>query len=146
MEYQIWQHLIQILSFRKDLIDTIKPFFLELNNNIKKAKFHINEIKHIPFLQLLSNFQLKVLYEYKIIDVIHKEDISLRTTIRSEEIIKDRNEERVEEIIKNDNIEEMRKIINEIGIKAISPITKSFNEVEIIKIPIIIECIINLCH
>ena len=39
----------------------------------------------------------------------------------------------------------MRKIINEIGIKVISPITKSFNEVEIIKIPIIIECIIQKC-
>ena len=48
-------------------IDTIKPFFSELNNNNKK-QFNINEEKHIPFFKSLSSFQLKLLYEYKIIE------------------------------------------------------------------------------
>ena len=68
MQYQIWRHLIQILSFRNDLIDTIKPFFSQLNNNNNKEKYNINEEKHIPFLKSFENFQLKLLYKYKIIE------------------------------------------------------------------------------
>ena len=68
MEYQIWRQLIQILSFRKDLIDTIKPFFWQLNNNNNHEKYNIQEEKHIPFLKLLSKFQLEVLHEYDIIN------------------------------------------------------------------------------
>ena len=53
MEYQIWRQLIQMLSYRNDLFDIIKPFFEQLNNNNNKnsEKFNINEEKHIPFLK-----------------------------------------------------------------------------------------------
>ena len=49
----------------------------------------------------------------------------------------------IKKIIEGDKFEELQKIINEKGIKAISPITKSFNEVEKMKIPIMIECLIE---
>ena len=71
-----------MLSFRKVLIDTIKPFFEQLNNNSNEEKYHINEEKHIPFLKSLSNYEIEILYEYKIIneeiykDVIRKQKIS----------------------------------------------------------------------
>ena len=51
MEIQIWKQLIQILSFRKDLIDTIKPFLEQFNNNNKNEKFNINK----------SNFKMRKL-------------------------------------------------------------------------------------
>ena len=150
MQYQIWRHSIQILSFRNDLIDTIKRFFIELNNNNNnnKEKYNINEQIHIPFLKSLSSFQLKILYKYKIIDeeiysIVGKQRIS--TTNSSNDISETSNKEEkmVKEIIEGDKIEELRKLIMEKDIKAISPITKSLNEVEKMKIPIIIECIIE---
>ena len=52
-------------------------------------------------------------------------------------------EELVKEIIKGDKREELQKLIIEEGINAIKPIIKSFNDVEKMKIPIIIECIIQ---
>jgi len=135
MQYQIWRHLIQILSFRNDLIDTVKPFFGQLNNNNNKEKYNINEEKHIPFLKSFSNFQFKLLYEYKIINgeiysnVVRKQTISSTTSTRnlSES---NNNEEMIKEIIEGDKMKELQQLINEKGIKAISPITKSFNEIE----------------
>ena len=58
MEYHIWKNLIQILSYRNDLVDTIKPFFEELNNKNNNEKYNIHQEKHIQFLKLFSNFQL----------------------------------------------------------------------------------------
>ena len=58
----------RVLSFRNDLIDTIKPFFSQLNNKNNKEKYNINEEKHILFLKSFSNFELEVLHKYKIID------------------------------------------------------------------------------
>ena len=145
MQYQIWRHLIQILSFRKDLIDTIKPFLVQLNNNNNREKYNINEEKHIPFLKSFSNFQDKLLYENEIIDeeiylnIEPKQTISL--SLFSSESSND--EKMVKEIIEGDKIEELQKLIREKGIKSISPITKSFNEVKRMKIPIIHECIIK---
>ena len=49
----------------------------------------------------------------------------------------------VETIIKGDKLEEMQRLIREKGINAISPIDKPFNEVELMRIPIIIECLIH---
>ena len=54
-------------AFRNDLIDTIKPFFSQLNNN-NKEQYNINEEKRIPFLKSFSNFELEVLHKYKIIN------------------------------------------------------------------------------
>ena len=48
-----------------------------------------------------------------------------------------------EEIIEGDKIEELQKLIREKGINAISPIKKSFNEIQKVEIPIIHECIIK---
>ena len=56
----------------------------------------------------LWNFHLEVLYEYKIIDVVPKKDISLRTVIKREEI--------VEEIIKNDNIKIRNLLLSKGGV------------------------------
>ena len=90
--------MIQILSFRNDLIDTIKPFLDQLNNNIKKEKYQIKEEKHIPFLQSFSNFQLEALHKYAIIDEKIYSNIVPKQTISSEE--SNNNEEvMVKEII-----------------------------------------------
>ena len=144
MEYQIWKQLIQILSFRNDLIDTIKPFFVQLNNN-NNGTFNINEDKHILFLKSLGNFQLDVLHKYKIID----EEIYTATTLNDEFFSNNSSEssnneeEIVKEIIKRDKLEEMKRLIREKGIDEINHITKSFNEVEKMIIPIMIYCIIQ---
>ena len=53
------------------------------------------------------------------------------------------NEKTVEEIIKEDKIEELQKLIREQDIDSKSQITKSFNEVEEMNIPIFNECIIQ---
>ena len=89
MEYHIWRHLIQILSFRNDLIETIKPFFEQLTNNNNQETFTFNEEeKHTPFLRSLDKFQLKILHEYGIIDgelygniVPKQEDLSTNPSI-----------------------------------------------------------------
>ena len=58
---KIWRFLLQILSNRNDLIDTIKPFMENLNNN------NINDEKFLPFLQSISKTQLEVLANNQII-------------------------------------------------------------------------------
>ena len=107
MQYQIWRHLIQILSFRKDIINSIKPFIRQLNNHINNEKYNINEEKHIPFLKSFSNFQLKLLYEYEIIDeeihsnIVPKQTNSLESSNNEEKMLK--------EIIEGDKNEELQK-------------------------------------
>ena len=39
MKYHIWRQLIQMLSFRKDLINIMKPFFRQLTHNNNKEKY-----------------------------------------------------------------------------------------------------------
>ena len=58
---KIWRVLAQMLFYRNDLIETIKPFF----ENLKNEK--INDEKYIPFLKTFSKDQLKVLYQNGII-------------------------------------------------------------------------------
>ena len=62
-----------------------------------------------------------------------------------EKMVKEKmvKEKMIKEIIEGDKIEELQKLISKKGIQAISPITKSFNEVEKMEIPIIHECIIK---
>ena len=142
MEYHIWSHLIQILSFRYDLIDTIKPFFGQLTNNSNQEKYNINEEKYIPFLISFYEYQLKLLYEYEIIDekiyaiIVPKEESSSTKSSNNDE-------KRVEEIIQGDKLEELQQLIRENDIESISPLIKSFNEVKTMEIPIITECIIE---
>ena len=61
MNVEIWRVLAQILFYRNDLIETIKPFFENLKNE------NINDEKYFPFLKTFSKFQLEVLYQYGII-------------------------------------------------------------------------------
>ena len=165
MEYQIWRQLIQILSFRNDLITIIKPFFDQLNNNNNNEIFNLNEEKHISFLKSFSNFQLKVLLKYEIINekiynaTIWKNKVPLslkKLLLRSDDSDSEeenqdisssesgKNGERnVEAIIQGDKVEELQRLIREKGIEAISPLKTSFNEIEKMEIPIIIYTIIQ---
>ena len=43
MEFKIWNHLIQILSYRIDLIETIKTFMENLNNRNINDEHYILE-------------------------------------------------------------------------------------------------------
>ena len=61
MNAEIWRVLAQILFYRNDLIETIKPFFENLKNE------NINDEKYIPFLQTFSKYHLEVLYQNGII-------------------------------------------------------------------------------
>ena len=139
-----------MLSYRNDLIDKIKPFFEKLHNNNKNEQYNINQEKHIPFLKSLAKFQIKLLKEYEIIDdwiylAIPSIESADREFDESDESDDGEIERytRVQEIIKRDNLEEMQNLIREKGIKGISPIIKSFNEVNELAIPIINECIIQ---
>ena len=61
MIVKIWRVLSQILYYRNDLIEIIKPFFENLKNE------NINDEKYIPLLKTFSKDQLEVLYQNKII-------------------------------------------------------------------------------
>ena len=144
MEYHIWRQLIQILTFRNDLIDTIKPFFGQLSYNNNNEKFNINEEKHIPFLKSLLSFQLEVLHKFEIIDEVIYAIIAPKQKISSTFSLESINNDKIiEELIQGDKIEQLQKIVREKGIKSINPIKRSFNEIEGMKIPIITECIIE---
>ena len=69
MQDQIWRHLIQILSFRNDLINTLKPFFGQLigNNNNNKEKYNINEENTFLFLNHYPAFNLKFYTNIKLL-------------------------------------------------------------------------------
>ena len=55
MLLKIWRVLAQILFYRNDSIEAIKPFFENVKNE------NINDEKYIPFLKTFSKVQLKVL-------------------------------------------------------------------------------------
>ena len=57
MIVKIWKRLAQILFYRNDLIEIIKPFFKNLKNE------NMNDEKYIPFRKTFSKSQLKVLYQ-----------------------------------------------------------------------------------
>ena len=61
MIVKIWRELAQILYYRNDLIEKIKPFFKNLKNE------DINDEKYTPLLKTFSKNQLDVLYQNKII-------------------------------------------------------------------------------
>ena len=58
---KIWRVLAQILLYRNDSIEIIKPFFENLKND------NINDEKYIPLLKTFSKDHLKVLCENGII-------------------------------------------------------------------------------
>ena len=61
MIVKIWRELAQILFYRNDLIEKIKPFFKNLKNE------DINDEKFTPLFKRFSKFQVKVLYQNGII-------------------------------------------------------------------------------
>ena len=134
---KIWRVLAQILFYRNDLIETIKPFFENLKNE------NVNDEKYIQLLKTFSFDQLKVLYQNKIITeeklnlLIPKEQFSsifkMKNYINTE----------IEDIISGDKIKELKKFLQEKDIKTFNTITKSFLEIEKMKIPLIQYCIMK---
>ena len=61
MIVRIWRVLSQILFYRNDLIEVIKPFFENLKDE------NINDEQFFPHLKNFSRDQLRALYENGII-------------------------------------------------------------------------------
>ena len=144
MEKKLWLRFIQILSYRGDLLNIINPFFENLKNNNTNEEFKIYDEKYISFLKSLPNYQLNLLYQYKIIDD------ERYSTLRSKKTISDKkkhslnpNEEIVREIIKADKVQELQKLILEKDINTIDSIITKFMIFNLMKIPIIIYSIIE---
>ena len=128
---KIWRELAQILFYRNDLIETIKPFFENLKNE------NINDEKYISLLKTFSKDHLKVLYQNGIIT----ED-KFYSTKETNSTINDLNT-KIEEIISGDKIKELEKLLQEKDISTFNTIIKSFLEVEEMKIPLIQYCIMK---
>ena len=166
MNVQIWRVLAQILFHRIDLIEVIKPFFDNLKNE------NINDEKYIPFLKTFSKDQLEILYQNGIITKEKFKLLIPKNQEENQEENEEENEEEddenqsttkkksstkranfigkanktllhIEEIISGDKINELQELIQSKDIKNFNTITKSFLEVEEMKIPIIQLCIIK---
>ena len=136
MNVKIWRILAQILFYRNDTSEVLKPFFENLKNE------NINDEKYIPFLKTFSKNQLKALYDNRIIT---REKFNLLNPKDQKETnftVNDINI-KIEEIISGDKIKELDKLIQEKDIKAFNSIIKSFFEVEKMKIPLIQYCIMK---
>ena len=135
---KIWRVLTQILFYRNDLIETIKPFFENLKNE------NINDEKYIPLLKTFSKGHLEALYQN---GIITKEKLKLIIPKKQKE--KEKNSalndvnSKIEEIISGDKIKELDKLLQEKDIKTFNTIKKSFLEVETMEIPLIQYCIMK---
>jgi len=138
MEQKIWRKLIQILSYRNDLIEKNKLLIRELYNKSNNQIYDLNDEKYVSFLKTLPKYYLEVLHNNGII-----EDQKYLLLIHHHKKLSNHQGQRIEEIIKNDNMEELRRIIVDNGKDSIYTIIKSFNEVKKMKIPIMIYCIIE---
>ena len=137
MNERIWRVLTQILYYNKDSIEVIKPFYENLNNE------NINDEKYVPFLKTFSKSQLAFLYQNEIITEVNYN--LLVNPIQSIPKIADDNSNIriIEEIISEDKILELQEFIQKEDIKTFNNITKSFNEVERIEIPLLQFCIMK---
>ena len=144
MNVQIWRVLAQILFYRNDLIETIKPFFVNLKNE------NINDEKYIPLLKKFSEDQLEVLYQNTIIteekfNLLNPQNQKKKNQSSTKETnftINDINS-KIKEIISGDKIKELEKLLQDKDIKTFNTITKSFLEVEKMEIPLIQYCIMK---
>ena len=143
MNDQIWKVLAQILFYRNDLIEIIKPFFQNLKNE------NINDEKYISILKTLSKNQLKALYKN---GIITEEKLNLlipKNQKENQSLAKEKNftendiNTKIEEIISGDKIKELDKLLQENDIKTFNTIIKSFLEVKKMKIPLIQYCIMK---
>ena len=126
MIVKIWRVLAQILFYRNDLIEIIKPFFENLKNE------NINDEKFIPLLKTFSKNQLKALYEN---GIISEEKLNL--------FLPKNQCSTIEEIISGDKVKELRKLLQEKNIKTFNTVIKYFLEVEKMEISLIQYCIMK---
>ena len=130
MNDKIWRVLAQILFYRNDLIEIIKPFF----ENLKKD--NINDEKYIPLLKTFSKDQLKVLYENEIIAekrfnlLIPKDQKENQSSTKETNFRVNYINAKIEEIISGDKIKELDQLHQEKDITTLNTIIKSFLEVE----------------
>ena len=132
MELKIWRVLVQILSFRNDLIDIIKPFIENLNTN------NLNDEKYISFLKSFSKYHLEILKKY---EIIKEERIRILNTPNLCNTTMAPNE--IEQIIEGDKVEELQKFLLKTEFAKINTFCKNFNEVEKMEISIIHYCIMK---
>ena len=141
MEQKILMNFIGILTYRRDLIDIIKPFMENLENHKTNETFHVQDKENLPFLKLLDAFQLEFLHKFEIIN-----DNTYRTLVpnpkdSSKTLTPD--EQLVSEIIKKDKYQELQRLINEKGINSINTISTSFLRMEKMSIPILVYTLIH---
>ena len=135
MIVKIWRVLTQILFYRNDSIEAIKPFFKNLNNE------NINDENFIPLLKTFSEEKLKVFYQYGII-TDEKLNLFLPNN-QKDNFLVNGIKTKIEEIISGDNIKELDKLLQEKDIKTLNTITRSFLEVKEMRIPLIQYCIMK---
>ena len=138
MNEKIWRVLAQILYYRNDLSNIIKPFFENLHNQ------NINDENYISVLKTFSKDQLEVLYQNGIITEENFNSLGFITKNQlSTFSVNEDNNTNVEAIISGDKINELQELIQEKDIKTFNTITKSFLEVEKMKITLIQYCIMK---
>ena len=123
---RIWRTLAQILYDRNDLINTIKPFFVNLKNE------NINDEKFNPLLKTFSKYQLLALYQN---GIITKQKFN--SLIPNVPNLYTNDKPQIERIISGDKINELQKLYQEKNIKTFNIIIKPFREVVKMKIPLI---------
>ena len=124
MSVKIWRVLAQILFFRNDLIEIIKPFFENLKNE------NINDEKYFPLLKTFSKNKLEILYENGIITEEKFNSLLPKNQYSTKETNFNEINSKIEEIISGDKIKELEKLLQEKDIKTFNTITKSFLEVK----------------
>ena len=143
MNVKIWRVLAQILFYRNDLIEVIKPFFQNLKNE------NLNDEKYIPLLKTFSKVQLEVLYQNGIITeekfnlFLQKNQKENQSSTKEANIRVNDIHTKIEEIISGDKIKEFQELLQEKDIKEFNTITKSFLEIEKMEIPLIQYCIMK---
>ena len=141
MKARIWRFLSQILFYRRDLAEIIKPFMQNLNNE------NIDDEKYIPFLKMFPKDQLKVLCQN---EIINAEKLNSLIT-NSKKSSSDNSNigtyntriQQIERIISGDKIKELEELIRNKDINTFNTITNSFNEVEEMNIPLIQYCVMK---
>ena len=119
---KIWRVLGQILFYRNDLIETIKPFFENLKNE------NINDEKYIPFLKTFSKYHLEVLYQNEIITeeklnlLIPKNQKDNQSSTKETNFTENDISNTIEEIISGDKSKELDKLLQEKDIKTFNTI------------------------
>ena len=156
MEQKIWRHFLEILIFRRDLIDIIKPFLENLKNSQTNEQFSIQDPKFLPYLKSLRAYQLELLHKYDIINYdiystlrSKKANSSKSSTPKKENssqslaLKKPSVQKLVKKLIKDDNFRELQHITLEKDINKFKIISSSFEMVKTESIPILIYCIIQ---